>query len=202
MCTLIILPRETNCTNPFGRFFANQALLLETARKNQGFTSRTIRTALGENIQVPASSLGGIIVVSILMLIELLGLVYLTWYIYRVPTWTAMLDSLAVARIANSLSKDQIPAIGSMSEKEFENLGRIDGLVGVVESKEGAGSDSTNEVMLGLGAPGVFNRHLAKFRMKRGSMKRVITMPVDMDCQCEGCQRRRNELNCNSASTL
>jgi hypothetical protein len=124
-----------------------------------------------------------------MILLQLIGLAYLAWYIYQVPTWTAMLDALAIARITNSLDRGNIPSIGSMSEDDLARLGNRNALVGVVhtENRDDGLDDSgtIKEVELGLGAPGLSHRRLIKFRMQRS---------VEMDginCQCEGCRRRR-----------
>ncbi|KAH7355564.1 hypothetical protein BKA66DRAFT_382204, partial [Pyrenochaeta sp. MPI-SDFR-AT-0127] len=113
-------------------FFANQAMLLQTAEKTEGFTARPIYTAAGQLISKPVVSPTGRIIVSVLILAQLIGLAYLAWYIYQVPTWTAMLDALAVARITNSLNKGDIPGIGSMSTGDLRRLEETDGLVGII----------------------------------------------------------------------
>jgi hypothetical protein len=119
------------------------------------------------------------------MLLQLIGLAYLAWYIYQVPTWTAMLDSLAVARISSSLDKGDIPPVGSMSENDLTRLSDTSGLVGIIHTEDGLGeSAGKKEIELGLGAPGLFHRRLAKF-----SVQKSVEMST-LDCQCEGCQRR------------
>ena len=129
---------------------------------------------------------------SLLILIQALGLAYLACYIYKVPTWTDMLDALAVARIANSLEKADIPALGSLNSGDLARLRHVDALVGVVKTHEQdssrlseIGSTTAGEVELGLGAAGLFTRRLARFRVKR------LAGEGEMDCFCEGCQRRR-----------
>ncbi|EDU41293.1 predicted protein [Pyrenophora tritici-repentis Pt-1C-BFP] len=72
-----------------------------------------------------------LIVISLLILIQALGLAYLAYYIYQVPTWTDMLDAMAVARIANSLDKADIPALGLVDRRDLEGLRGISALVGV-----------------------------------------------------------------------
>lgn len=161
-------------------------MLLQTIQKTQGFTARPIQTGLGERIQRPTVSTSGLVVISVLMLLQLIGLAYLAWYIYQVPTWTAMLDSLAVARISSSLDKRDIPSVGSMSENDLTRLSDKSGLIGVIHTEDGLDeSAGKNEVELGLGAPGLFHRRLAKF-----SVQRSVEMST-LDCQCEGCQKRR-----------
>lgn len=109
------------------------------------------------------------------------------------PTWTGLLDALAIARIANSLDKGTIPAIDSVRLEDLKNLGNINGLIGVDKStrldEEADDPLGKGEIKLGLGAPGVFNRRLAKISMQRAELRRT-TMRI---CQCSECQRKRVE---------
>jgi hypothetical protein len=181
-------------------FFANQAMLLQTVQKTQGVTARPLGTAPGETIQRPTGSLASLIVMSILVLLQLLGLLYLAWYIYSVPTWTDMLDALAVARITSSLDRGSIPGVGSLDSNDIDRLSKIDGLIGVVDrfDEEPPVDASTGQsVELGLGASGLFHRRLAKFRMQRSKHT-----GIDMVCQCEGCRRRRADTGNSSDETL
>ncbi|KAF2819734.1 hypothetical protein CC86DRAFT_361976, partial [Ophiobolus disseminans] len=138
-------------------YFANQAMLLQTVQNTQDFTARQIRSAPGGYIQRPVVTMYGLVIISALMFIQLTGLAYLVWYIYQVPTWTALLDAMAIARIANSLDKGTIPAIGSVTKQELDQLGEMNGLIGVVDSvhmdEETDDSSLKREIELGLGAP-------------------------------------------------
>ncbi|KAH7091064.1 hypothetical protein FB567DRAFT_263880 [Paraphoma chrysanthemicola] len=186
-------------------FLANRAMLLRTVQNTQEFTARTIRTAPGTYIQRPTITTAGMIVVSILVLFQLIGLAYLVWYIYQVPTWTAMLDALAIARITNSLDKGDIPAIGSLTEKDLRRLGELNGSVGIVEGDSMDDMEDPavrRELELGLGASGVFHRRLAKFRMTRSQGSPGLRGgEMEMDCQCEGCRRRRAVAESSSAAS-
>lgn len=174
------------------RYHANEAMLVQTAQKTEAYTARPLYTAPGQYIPKPEMSFAGLVLISVLVLLQMVGLLCLTWYIYQVPTWTAMLDALAVARITNSLDKGNIPAIGSMSNKYLQRLKSIDALVGVVEtgaedwSSESSPAGEGKSVELGLGASGLFSRRLTKFRVQRSA-------ELEMDCQCEGCRRRRDQ---------
>lgn len=177
-------------------------MLSQTVR-TKTWTARPIYEGSGRTIQRPTASLAGLIVISVLVLLQLLGLIYLAWYIYCVPTWTDMLDALAIARITSSLDKGHVPAIGSMNHRDLDRLSKMDGLVGVVDrvdEEPQADSAVQRTIELGLGAPGLFHRRLAKFRMKRSSEPRVDI--VDMDCQCEGCRRRRVDTGSSSDETF
>ncbi|KAH3990212.1 hypothetical protein HBI56_028100 [Parastagonospora nodorum] len=64
----------------------------------------------------------------------------------------------------------------------MNRLGDISGLVGVDHTEDGLDEPAgTKEVELGLGAPGLFRRRLAKF-----SVPRSVEMST-LDCQCEDC---------------
>ena len=113
-----------------------------------------------------------------------------------------MLDALAVARITNSLGdKADIPALGSLNSADLARLRHVDALVGVVETttttreqdnrfSETSRSTTVGEVEFGLAASGLFTRRLARFRVKR------LAGEGEMDCFCEGCQRRRKRCCC------
>ncbi|KAF1916190.1 hypothetical protein BDU57DRAFT_516139 [Ampelomyces quisqualis] len=172
-----------------GIYFTNQAMLLQTVRISDGFTARPILTGSGALVQRPTVSKGGLVIVSTLVFFQLIGLAYLAWYIYQVPTWTGLLDALAVASITNSLEKGSIPAIGSMNSSDLDGLNETNGTIGVVntECEEQAlvvDHPGQKSVELGLGAPGLFHRRLVKFRVKRYT-------DTAMGCGCEGCRRRR-----------
>lgn len=174
-------------------------MLIETAQKTSGYTARSLFSSPGTYIPKPNVSFTGIIVVTTLLFLELIGLAYLAWYIYQVPTWTAMLDALAIARITSSLDKGIIPAIGSMNDTDIQRLKETDALVGVVEYTDAEESSDASPVTdgksveLGLGASGLFTRQLADFRIRRPAQR-------ELDCQCEGCRQRRNSTG--SASSV
>lgn len=125
-------------------FTANRALLTfyspETDIYNDraGYAKgRTVYYAPGQLVQKPVVSMPAIIVLSILLAMQLIGLAYLAYYIYHIPTWSGALDAMAIARIGASLGqKDVLPPIGPVSKKDYEALKDVDGLIGIVESKE------------------------------------------------------------------
>lgn len=175
-------------------------MLVETAKKTKGFTARPIRTAPGLTMQRPTGSLSDIIVVSVFVFLQLLGLLYLAWYIYSVPTWTDMLDALAVARITSSLDRGSIPGVGSLDSNDMDRLDQTEGLIGVVDGvneEPSADASTSKSVELGLGASGLFHRRLAKFRMRPAGSRHY---PTDMTCQCEGCRRRRARAETGNSS--
>lgn len=116
-------------------FFANEALLIETASETIGYKARPISTSPGLMILKPHKSPTGTMIISFLILLQFIGLIFLARYAYQVPTWTDALDAIAVARIGANL-KD-LPPIGKINEgdlkKELEN---VDALVGVAVDEE------------------------------------------------------------------
>lgn len=120
-----------------GMFLASEAWLTQTAYLTSGLTgnARNIYTSPGSPVIRPFKTLAGTIIISTLILLQLVGLTVLAWYIYTVPTWTAGLDSLAVARLARTIAEDELPPIGSVGKKDLEKLSKVDGLVGVVEDE-------------------------------------------------------------------
>ncbi|KAK0658726.1 hypothetical protein QBC41DRAFT_287500 [Cercophora samala] len=85
--------------------------------------------------------IAGIAVVSVLLGLQVLGIILLTLYVYSSPTWTETLDSLAIIRIAHQLGGDAEPIskmplrpVGGEKDKEvLEQLGTVSALVGVAD---------------------------------------------------------------------
>ncbi|KAH7627851.1 hypothetical protein B0T09DRAFT_268396 [Sordaria sp. MPI-SDFR-AT-0083] len=76
----------------------------------------------------PSVSTAGVVVVSVLLGFQVLGLLFLLGYIYSTPTWTSTLDSLAIARIAYQLpdeDQDLLKTIGLRRARsgELKKLG-------------------------------------------------------------------------------
>jgi len=115
-----------------GSALANQALFTLNPLTDKPL-ARTIWTSPGAAINRPYKTLAGTIVVSVLIGIQLLGLAYLVWYIYSIPTWTSQLNALAVARIVKDLDADALPSVGAMSNHDWARLEELDGLVGIDE---------------------------------------------------------------------
>jgi hypothetical protein len=178
-------------------------MLVQTSQTTSGLAARQIRFAPGVAIERPVISLAGLIIISILLFIQLIGLGYLGWYIYQVPTWTGLLDAMAIARIANSLDKGAIPGIGSVTREDMNKLGKTNGLIGVIDTvhldEEADDPLEKKEIELGLGAPGVFNRRLAKVAMQRAKRRRTMEKEhttekertMEKECTCSGCRMRR-----------
>jgi len=117
-----------------GAALANQALLTINPLTINPL-ARTIWSSPGATINRPYKTLAGTIVVSLLIGVQVLGLAYLLWYIYRIPTWTSHLNSMAVAQIIKDLDADALPHVGAMSKHDWAKLEGLDGLVGIDEDE-------------------------------------------------------------------
>jgi hypothetical protein len=89
-------------------FVANRALLTyyspqENRDNSAGFQGREIQSSPGRMVQKPVVSTAALIVLSILIGLQVIGLSYLAYYIYHVPTWTHALDAMAMARIVSAV---------------------------------------------------------------------------------------------------
>jgi hypothetical protein len=113
-----------------------------------------------------------------------------------------MLDALAIASITNGLDKGAIPAVSASTEKDLRRLGGLNGLREIVDgdSREDVEDASVHKALeLGLGAPGLLHRRLAKFRVQR--MQRSRGTDIELNRQCEGCRRRRAVAESGSAGS-
>lgn len=125
--------------------FANQALLdiastsyyiptmpNSTAYGGHQKSPTGIWNVPGLEYNKPSVSAAGVIVVSVLLGLQVLGILFLMGYIYSIPTWTDTLDSLAIARIAHQLpdeDQDLLKEIGLRRARstEVEKLGAVVG---------------------------------------------------------------------------
>jgi hypothetical protein len=126
-------------------FVANRALLTFYSPSIDGdegydkWRGRAIYSSPGRLVQKPVVSTAALIIISLLIGAQLIGLAYLAYYIYHVPTWTGRLDAMAIARVGASLAeKDILPPIGGVTKEHIEALKDEDGLVGIVETQEGS----------------------------------------------------------------
>ncbi|KAK4212068.1 hypothetical protein QBC37DRAFT_202670 [Rhypophila decipiens] len=73
---------------------------------------------------------------SALLGLQVLGILALLCYTYRLPAWTSTLDALAVARITHQLKDGNLlltMGLRKPTESEIKKLREIDALIGVVE---------------------------------------------------------------------
>ena len=140
-------------------FVANEAFLttlLSEAKEEQAPPGgRIIYTSPGFAMQKPFLSKLALIVLSFSIGLQLLGLGYLAYYIYRAPTWSGQLDAMAMARIGASLyNRGLLPAIGAVSKEDIAGLKTVGGLIGIVEKTSRRRSSITRFVLPKLAATG------------------------------------------------
>jgi hypothetical protein len=132
-------------------FTAHQAMLtfyspnvMDRPSQTSGDLGRTIYSSPGQILYKPVMSKASLILLSVLIALQLLGLTYLAYYIFHVPTWTAVLDAMATAQMGASLGQQNALApIGSANINDHDILNDIDGLIGTVpvgrdDEKEGS----------------------------------------------------------------
>jgi len=181
-------------------FLSNQAMLTITSSATGGINgARDIFTAPGLAVVRPAMTLAGKIIISTLIALQLVGIAYTVRYIYEVPTWTAALDAIAVARMGKSMEDKALPPIGPVYKKDWEKLRTMDGIIGVIDdardpSDEGVAGTTADQVhlddssverpptpsdvdaqppfKLGLGAPGLISRKLAPPKKTKKAKRR------------------------------
>ena len=123
-------------------FVANRAFLTlyspdvgdQEMAKGGSLPVREIYASPGLAVQRPVLSNRTVIILSVLIGVQLLGLSYITSYMYRVPTWSDQLDAMAMAQIGASLhDRDVLPAIGPVSKDDIATLQTVGGLIGIVK---------------------------------------------------------------------
>lgn len=115
-------------------YLANEAVLTETVKVAIGDTKRPIYFSPGKLVLKPKIDKISLIVLSVLVGLQVLGLVVLTWYIYSMPTWAPALDAVALARIGKDLDDTVLPPLGPVTKEMEKRLADVDGLVGVMPS--------------------------------------------------------------------
>ncbi|CAN9373052.1 unnamed protein product [Alternaria sp. RS040] len=133
-------------------FVANRAILTLVST-DSGLTGRQIYTSPGVVVPKPVLSRSSVIIMSVLIGLQLLGLGYLAHYLYRVPSWSDQLDAMAIARIGASLDHQGVlPAIGPVSKEDLVTLQTVGGLIGIVERSPCHESSATESVLLDMAA--------------------------------------------------
>ena len=104
-------------------------------------------TSPGELVQKPIVTRAVLIVLSSLIGLQLVGLAYLMYYIYHVPTWTGALDAIAMARIGATLSDNMsLPFDAEVELRDIERLKDVDGLVGLQPRNSGKNNVDSGSV--------------------------------------------------------
>ena len=126
---------------------ANQLLLQEAAQWDHQAGGYDIWSSVGAGevpYLKPDVSLAGLIVLSILVGLQVIGILALCWYLFRCPTWTPTLDALAIARLTprfrdgGYLAGMGLRRVDKQEPKttHAQALQDVDALVGVVESSD------------------------------------------------------------------
>ncbi|KAJ6188119.1 hypothetical protein N7519_003027 [Penicillium mononematosum] len=139
-------------------YVSNRVMLTRTVTASFSFSARKIWFGAGMLVPLPLKTLAGTVVVSILIFLQLLGLAALTYYIYRLPTWTHALDAVAVAQLSIGLKDSVARELGNGYEINENKLNKVDGLVGLDEDR----------AKVALGSPGVITRGHA-MKPKKGN---------------------------------
>jgi hypothetical protein len=146
-------------------FLANQAWLMRNVGPDQGQGQRTLTVNydLGADTVVPTISRAGIIVVSVVLGLFVIGLFALAVYSALTPKWTARFDAFAMMRIGAAMA-DEVPLLVLRELDRIAVLDKLPGRVGdTTEGDELIGH-------LGLGAPNVIS-----------GKKRYACYPGDVD---------------------
>lgn len=75
-----------------------------------GSTSPPIFTCAGSDLQKPTMPLAAMVVITLLLAAQLVGLGFLAIYASRHPSWTESLDAWAILRIGAEIGLD-VPAV-------------------------------------------------------------------------------------------
>lgn len=115
---------------------------------------RTIYSSPGTTIIKPRESVAGVIIISILVALQVAGLLLLAYYTCSSPTWTPSLNAYALARIG-ALLAPQMRAEGIDGLREHPRPGEVEralaGMSGAVWTVSGdceAGDDSESHMLL------------------------------------------------------
>lgn len=129
-----------------GMYLANEALLTLTADASKIDSARPIYVSQGTTVFKPDMRNPSKAIVSFLVLVEIAGLGYFTWFCYRMPTFASRLDAVDVATIGVQLTRRGgseviLPPLGLRArgrerEKYLKGLEEVDGLIGVQEEIE------------------------------------------------------------------
>ena len=134
---------NTTETLEIALFLANQAWLTQTTTATWRSSARTIYSNQGTPILKPWMSTTSVVVISALITLQIIGLCWLVRYIYRVPTWTTQLDSLAVINLVQNIERSDMLPLGSAANAQFQKLRHKDGLVGLAKTHSPSVPDST-----------------------------------------------------------
>ena len=142
--------------------FSDKAILNQDVTESIG---NDIYNPLGYGIMKPSMSRAAMIVLSVLILIQLLGLWLMALYAHSRPTWTDSLNSFALMRLGAAMA-DDLPLISAIEAEEMTVLDETHGWVG-----DSGGSEEFRT--LTIGGPEQL-RERERYRMiKAGSTMRM-----------------------------
>jgi hypothetical protein len=125
-------PNDASDLIDMSMFVVNRAVLQKSVIGTGPLHTRHIYTSAGALFAKPKKSLASTIVISILITAQATGLVAAVWFSGKVPTWTATLDSMAVARIGKAMRDEDLPSLGPVTKGDREKLKAVNALVGVL----------------------------------------------------------------------
>ena len=118
-------------------YFTNEAVLTNTAALGYAHNSQELYFDSGTVLTKPKWILAGVITVSTLIGLQILGLCLIMAYCHSVPTWTGSFDAFAMLRMGAELQRTQhvrFAGIRDTDKQDLAALARHDGLVSVVDS--------------------------------------------------------------------
>lgn len=139
---------------------ANAILNVGPGQQSDGYW---LSTSPGTSIQKPDISLAGLVVVSTLLAMQIIGLTLLAIYASRKATWTAALDSWAMLRLGAEIGRGNLPAVSAFEAKRAGVLDVQKGWVGDLGLEGREGEVELRELGLGGGE-----------RIRGGTLYRIV----------------------------
>lgn len=148
-------PRQAETALTVGMYLSNRATLTQAVTFSLPSGPRGIRSDPGVSVPLPYKTVAGTIIVSVFIFLQLLGLAFLTYYIYHVPTWTHALDALSVARIGATMNRTgELLDLDDGTKVDERDLADVNGLVGLRDDD----GPSIADARIQLGGPGLVAR--------------------------------------------
>ncbi|KAI0014212.1 hypothetical protein F4779DRAFT_211979 [Xylariaceae sp. FL0662B] len=171
-------------------YFANRAVLTKTASAEMPFDARPIFHSPGTIMARPNMATASLVVLTVLIFLQTLGLAIVAWLIYSVPSWASAFDALEVARIGKALADDDLPPLGPVTQRDEIRLTKIDALIGIdtgdnaddgvsaveigemrdgsaeIPPTDGGSSNNIGRIQLLLGGKGLITRRIASKEAK------------------------------------
>jgi hypothetical protein len=160
-------------------FFANEATLTRA-----GATTNTagvkVYESTGRTVTKPNVPLAAKIVVSVLLGLEVVGLLALTVFTYRAPTFTKRIDAVAAAVIGAQLFApgQSVPQLGNIDAKARAELAERDGLIGVCGGQMAPGTAATGQPEAAPLSPDVEMQDLSHQDWGESAQTRAFQAPV------------------------